>query len=117
MSRGPGRLQRSILGLLDGSAKAHYFANPHGGLTTAELLEELGHAGVTDDARPRKELMAKVLRACASLQDRGLLSGEYVADDVNAGRETVCWKSTASRQAVQSAPTSPTDLAADSRAV
>ena len=65
-----------------------------GALDTAELLEELLEHGHLGSARPRKQLMGTVVRACSSLQRRGLLTGVYRHDVNNPGRYTVEWSAT-----------------------
>ena len=68
-----------------------------GALDTGELLEELLEHGHLESARPRKQLMATVVRACSSLQRRGLVAGVYRHDVNNPGRYTVEWSAVSGR--------------------
>ncbi len=85
-------MQRTIVGLFEGSVHARVFANVTAGMDTSEILEELIAHDALDDARPRKQLMATVVRACTSLIGRGLVEGHYVADANNPGRQTLTWR-------------------------
>jgi len=83
-------MQRMILGLLNGTEKPLLY-NRSDTLTTAELLAELIEHNILDDSRPRKQLMATVLRACASLQRRQLLGGVYGRNYDHGPAITVEW--------------------------
>lgn len=89
MSKGLSKLQRQIVGLLDGSIKRQVYSS--GPLTTAELLEELIASGVMADDRDRKLAMFTIRRACHSLLNRGIIAGEYIHDCDNAGRIAAKW--------------------------
>jgi hypothetical protein len=81
-------MQQAICEVLRGKGRRVYKAGP---LDTKELLAELVSRGVLDDeTRPHKHLMATVVRACWSLESRGLLSGAYVVD-ADDGRTTIEW--------------------------
>jgi hypothetical protein len=77
MSKGLGRLQRSIVGLLEGTLSRRVFAGS-GPLTTDELLAELEERGLVRAETSRKVRLFTVRRACISLLDRGVLEGEYI---------------------------------------
>ena len=91
MSRGLGKLQHSIVGLLDGTLKRQVFSSG-GGLTTSELLEELQVRGLVKEGTSRKIAMFTVRRACHSLLNRGILEGEYVMDCDYPWAEVVSWR-------------------------
>ena len=74
------KLQRAIVGLLDGTLERQVYAGG-GGLATNEFLEELQARGLVKEGIPRKTAMFTVRRACHSLLDRGILEGEYIIDD------------------------------------
>jgi len=92
MSRGLGVLQKTILGILDGTEKALVYKNSGGGLITRELVEELIERELLNERAPRKQLASSVIRACGSLCQRGLLEGTYNTDADNPGRYTITWR-------------------------
>ena len=93
MSKGPGRIQQTVLAILRGQERTRVYSNGVE-LTTAELLDELEERELVDCRRPRKQKMAAVFRSCVGLVNRGLVSGRYIADMDNAGRTTVSWQAT-----------------------
>jgi hypothetical protein len=96
MSRGLSRMQKTILGLLDGSLQGRVFRSG-GDLGTAELRAELLEAGIlaTEDQR---QGMYTVWRACASLARRGLLQGERTIDCDYPWARTISWRAVAPRK-------------------
>ena len=92
MSRGISKIQRAIVGLLDGSVRHQVYRGSGGPLATRELWEELISLGLMRSDTPRKHAMFTVRRACRSLLDRGILQGRYVWDCDNPGRQTASWK-------------------------
>lgn len=93
MSKGLSKLQRHVVGLLDGSIKHTIYSGGKGSeLTTRELLEELVEAGLLPEGRDRKQAMFTVRRACMSLLRRDLLTGRYAWDCDNVGRRIATWK-------------------------
>lgn len=91
MSKGLGRIQRTIVGLLDGSLKRKLFCGG-GRLTTSELLAELQERGVIRDDVPRKVALFTVRRACHALVQPELLEGEYEIDVDFPWAETIRWR-------------------------
>lgn len=77
MSKGLGKLQRVIVGLLDGTLSRKVYAG-FGALTTDELLAELEERGIVRSDAARKIRLFAVRRACISLLNRGILEGEYI---------------------------------------
>jgi hypothetical protein len=90
MSRGLGKLQEAIYGLLDGSKRRRCSAGC-GALTTAELLDELIEIDLLDASVARKQLMYTVRRSCQTLLDRDLVEGEYVVDAHNPHVRKASW--------------------------
>lgn len=82
MSKGIGDFQCSILGYLSHARRA---------LFTSELATSL--LPVTN----RKQATGQVLRACKSLERRGLVTGERLPDPRNVGRFSLKWKRTKCR--------------------
>jgi len=91
MSRGLSGGQRIILGLLDGSREGRVYTNPDKGCDTAELLDELIARRLVNSKAPRKQQMYTVVRACKSLQARGLVEGEYLVDIDHPHCRTLHW--------------------------
>jgi hypothetical protein len=91
MSRGISKLQRTIIGLLDGSLNSRVY-RAGGVFITRELLEELREAGVMSEEQSRKSAMDTVLRACHSLVRRGLLVGERTIDTDDCRLTTISWQ-------------------------
>jgi hypothetical protein len=89
MSKGLGKLQRTIVGLLDGTIP-HEVYRP-GSLTTSELLDELERRGLVRQGTPRKIAMHAVRRTCIALSDRGILDGEYIVHDPCHWAKVLCW--------------------------
>lgn len=89
MSRGISRLQRTIVGILDGSLRRKAYSP--GPLDTRELVEELRAQGAMSDEKPQRQAMATVVRACRNLIGRGLVSGRRVPRIDLIGRITICW--------------------------
>lgn len=87
MNAEPSKLQRAICDILRGEASLR-MAHPR---DTGELLAELAERRLLDEHRPRKQLMATIVRACWSLQIRGLVSGVRVPKAEHIGRETIRW--------------------------
>lgn len=54
MSKGLSKIQKSIIGLLCGTARRRCFAGSGGALITSELDEELTEHGLLSDHAPRK---------------------------------------------------------------
>jgi len=81
MSRGPGKLQRAVFDVLASAGRS---------LKTAELCEELVTLGLTSMGENRKSDVAKVLRACHGLVERGVISMDY--DVSSAGQWSCSWK-------------------------
>jgi hypothetical protein len=94
MCRGLSRMQKTILGLLDGSLPGQVFRSG-GALSTAELRAELLEAGIlaTEDQR---QGMYTVWRACASLARRGLVQGERTTDCDCPWVKTISWRAAGS---------------------
>lgn len=90
MSKGLSKMQRQILGLLDGTEKPCFYSCG-GTLTTSELRDELVECRMLDESRPRKQLMAMVLRACRSLLDRDLVEGVYDRNWDHGPSTTISW--------------------------
>jgi hypothetical protein len=86
-----GKLQRHILALLNGTAKPLAFSSAGGELLTGELHAELEAAGLLSGTAPRKQTMAAVLRACDTLQGRGLIEGTYRHED-GKPQQTIGWR-------------------------
>jgi hypothetical protein len=99
MSRGLGKLQRTILGLLRGTERGEVYRNS-GSLTTRELVEELRTREMLNDAKPEKQHLAAVRRACDGLARQGLLGGVYHRDDPFVGAYMITWTATAKAQEV-----------------
>ena len=91
MSKGLGKLQRAIVGLLDGTLK-HQVFSAGGALATSELLAELVALGLLEEDLPRKTAMSTVRRACHSLLDRGILEGEYSIDCDYPWAQVASWR-------------------------
>ena len=89
MSRGLSKIQRVVLGLLDGTERGMVYQSTTA-LDTGEMLDELVERGMVKDGN-RKLAMFTVRRACDSLLSRGLISGKNVFDSNNPGRRTICW--------------------------
>lgn len=94
MSKGLGKLQKRILGLLEGSVKTEVYAQSRT-YTTRELLEELIEQGIVSPDAPRKTAMFTVRRACKSLLNRGLIEGKYETDFDHPGAIIASWRSAA----------------------
>jgi hypothetical protein len=86
-------MQRIILGLLDGTAEGVVYEGLDQGCDTAELLEELLERGLVRHSTPRKQQMFTVVRACRSLERRGLVVGAYVTDVEHPHCRTIRWRS------------------------
>jgi hypothetical protein len=91
MSKGLGKLQKTILGLLDGSLPLQCYRSS-GALTTRELFDELAERGTTSLDTPRKTAMSATRRACLSLLDRGHIEGEYTIDFDYPGARIASWR-------------------------
>ena len=91
MGRGISRTQRVILGLLEGSVDGLVYEGLERGCDTAELLEELLERNSVSASAPRKQQMFTVVRACRSLERRGLVEGRYVTDVENPHCRTIRW--------------------------
>ena len=91
MSRGRSKLQRAIVGLLDGTIEMRVYRGG-GVLTTSELLEELRERGLVREDIPRKTAMFTVRRACLSLLERDILEGEYVTDVDHHWAQVASWR-------------------------
>ena len=91
MSKGLSKLQRAIVGLLDGTLE-HKVYTSGGALATNELLEELQARGLVKEDIPRKIAMFTVRRACHSLLNRGILEGEYCIDCNYPWAEVATWR-------------------------
>ena len=87
-------MQRVILGLLDGSLEGAVYEGLGQGCDTAELVEELVERSLIGTSAPRKQQMFTVVRACRSLEDRGLVVGEYVTDADHPHCRTIRWRAT-----------------------
>ncbi len=96
MSKGLSKIQKTILGLLEGTEKGRIFACHGGSLLTSELVDELVDRGLLKEDAPRKQLMFTVVRACGSLVHRGLLEGIYESDEW--GRHTISWEASKKKQ-------------------
>lgn len=94
MSKGLSKMQRRIHGLLSGTESPVFYSSSNK-LTTAEILDELIEYGMLDGSRPRKQLMATVLRACDSLCRRELVEGVYGRDVERGPAITVTWSAKA----------------------
>ncbi len=92
MSRGLGKVQRTILAILRGEQPTRCYALGCGEFVTSELLEELIEADVLDGGRPQKHLMATVVRACRGLVDRDLLAGVRTFDAKYPWANTITWR-------------------------
>lgn len=92
MGKGLSPIQRAILGLLDGSDEGVVYEGLEKGCDTAELLEELLERDLVGASAPRKQQMFTVVRACRSLERRGLLDGEYVTDVEHPHCRTIRWR-------------------------
>jgi len=92
MSKGLSEIQKTILGLLNGTEKGLVYRNAAGGLDTREIVEELLEREILNQNAPRKQLASTVIRACSSLVRRELIEGLYVPDANNPGRRTISWK-------------------------
>jgi len=86
-------MQRVVLGLLDGGEEGVVYDGLDQGCDTAELLEELLERGLVRVAAPRKQQMFTVVRACRSLERRGLIVGRYVTDAEHPHCRTIRWRS------------------------
>lgn len=95
MSKGLSKLQRTIVGLLDGTVPRAVYSP--GALTTTELLEELECRGLVRPDTARKIAMFTVRRACSSLAERGILAGEYVVHDPYPWADVLSWRSAKTR--------------------
>jgi hypothetical protein len=94
MGRGLSTSQRVILALLRGDEEGVVYVGLDRGCDTAELVEELGERGLVHERAPRKQQMFTVVRACRSLERRGLVSGEYVTDVEHPQCRTLHWSAT-----------------------
>jgi hypothetical protein len=83
--------QQVIDGLLYGSLSGEVYENTDDGCDTAELLEELLARGLINSSAPRKQQMFTVVRACRSLERRGLIRGERVQDVDHPHCWTIHW--------------------------
>jgi hypothetical protein len=93
MSKGIGKLQKTILGLLDGSLQLQCY-HSSGALTTRELFDELVERGTISLDAPRKTAMSAIRRACLSLLDRGHIEGEYEIDNDYPWARIASWRLT-----------------------
>jgi hypothetical protein len=91
MSRGLSLAQKVILGLLQGTEIGEVYSAPDEGCDTAELLEELQVRGFINPRAPRKQQMFTVVRACKSLERRGLIESESVVDVDHPHCRTIRW--------------------------
>ena len=91
MSRGLSEIQKTILGLLEGTEKGRVYKINREAITR-EIADELLERGLLNESAPRKQLSFTVIRACASLVRRGLVEGTYEPDCDNPGRTTVTWR-------------------------
>ena len=92
MSRGLGKLQRDILGLLRGEIPAKVYGSMFTGAITRELLDEIrerGHLQALDN----KAAASAIRRACDGLVRRGLIDGEWTNDCDAIHLKTITWKS------------------------
>jgi hypothetical protein len=103
MSKGISKLQKQILGLLDGSIR-HQVFNEGDALTTAELLEELQTSGTLNEEQNHKYAMFTIRRACRSLVARGILQGDCEPDFDNVGRRAATWSSVSKAKPADAAP-------------
>jgi len=81
MSKGPGKVQRVILKLLE-DCTLH---------DTAEICDALIVHGVLNKNVPRKTMMSATVRACWGLIDQGYLVCGYREDVHNRGCVTIVW--------------------------
>lgn len=95
MGRGPSSKQRMILALLRGEVEGRVYDDLDRGCDTAELLEEMAEHGLVEERSPRKQQMFTVVRACRSLERRGILVGEYVTDVEHPHCRTIRWRAIA----------------------
>jgi len=91
MGRGLSQNQRTILSLLRGEEDGLVYEDLDRGCDTAELLEELEERRLVRDRAPRRQRMFTVVRACRSLEARGLVEGRYVTDAENPHCRTIRW--------------------------
>lgn len=91
MSRGLSVGQQVIVGLLDGSLSGLVYGHIEEGCDTAELLEELLARELVNPLASRKQQMFTVVRACRSLERRGLVKGESVVDVDHPHCRTLHW--------------------------
>jgi hypothetical protein len=91
MSSGLSRGQSVIDGLLYGSLSGEVYDNLDEGCDTSELLEELLARDLVNPSAPRKQQMFTVVRACRSLERRGLIRGERVKDVDHPHCWTIHW--------------------------
>jgi hypothetical protein len=89
MSKGVGKLQTAILGLLRGEIRKMVYGGC-GDHTTPELVDELLAHGILNADKPRRQHLWAILRACDSLARRELLDGKYVYSD-DQRCEVVMW--------------------------
>jgi hypothetical protein len=80
--------------LLDGSDEGIVYENLEMGCDTAELLVELLERDLVGASAPRKQQMFTVVRACRSLEHRGVVAGEYVTDAEHPHCRTIRWRAT-----------------------
>jgi hypothetical protein len=80
-----------IAGLLDGTLPGVVYGHTEEGCDTAELLEELIERELVNPLAPRKQQMFTVVRACRSLERRGLIEGESVVDADHPHCRTLHW--------------------------
>jgi hypothetical protein len=90
MSKGLSKLQRTIVGLLDGSLKRQFYRG--GALITSELLAELVDREAVREDMPRNMAMFTVRRACMSLVERGILEGEYSIHADYPWAKVITWR-------------------------
>lgn len=90
MSKGLSKLQKAIVGLLDGSIKSRLYRGG-GALDTREILEALMDSGEMSSDTNHKSAMFTVRRACLSLLNRGIIKGEYVIDCDYPWAKTASW--------------------------
>jgi len=88
MSKGISKLQRHILGLLDGTIPGQCYQGSGGALITTEVADELEAAGLITTEN-RKAAMFTAWRSCRGLFNRDLIKAEYTVTE--AGDKVVSW--------------------------
>jgi hypothetical protein len=91
MGRGLSSTQRLIVALLRGDEPGLVYEGLDGGCDTTEILEELVERGLVRPTAPRKQQMFTIVRACRSLERRGLVAGTYVTDADHPHCRTIRW--------------------------